>query len=254
MYRNKKTYQHVMMMLLSGALTQPVHAGTMGPSENPVNGWVATLSIGPVWGVTPTHQTLTLQPDIVKTYTNDSISNVIADGEIFLGLQRAFNPNLDWQLGLAVATTSNATLSGQIWDDGFPKFNNHAYSYQLNHTHLAVKGKLLGNHYLSWVTPYVSASLGVAWNDAQGYSSNPLIFEALPLPAFASHSETSFTYTLGIGVQRAINQNWQVGVGYEFADWGQSQLGIAPGQTMGHGLSMSHFYTNGLMFSLTFLA
>jgi hypothetical protein len=43
-------------------------------------------------------------------------------------------------------------------------------------------------------------------------------------------------------------------MGYEFADWGQSHLGSAQGQTLGRGLSLQHLYTNGLMFNLTYTA
>lgn len=44
------------------------------------------------------------------------------------------------------------------------------------------------------------------------------------------------------------------GIGYEFADWGRSQLNRAPGQTLNSGLSLSHLYTNGFLFNLTYSA
>ena len=153
-----------------------------------------------------------------------------------------------------MATTGNTTFSGNIWDDANPSFNNYNYAYNLNHKHIAVKGKLLGQLGLPCFNqPYISASLGVGFNTSHHFTSTPTIVEALPTPNFSSNTTTSFTYTLGIGIQGEITKNWQVGVGYEFADWGQSQLGRAPGQTMGQGLSLSHLYTNGLMLNLTYL-
>jgi hypothetical protein len=46
----------------------------------------------------------------------------------------------------------------------------------------------------------------------------------------------------------------KIGDGYEFADWGQSQLGRASGQTLSPGLSLNHLYTHGVLFNLTNLA
>ena len=157
------------------------------------------------------------------------------------------------QLGLAVAATSNARLSGHIWDDADPEFDNYVYDYKIQHTRVAVKGKLLADAGY-WLTPWISGSLGVGFNNSHEFENTPLIFEAIRNPDFASHTETAFSYTLGAGVQKALNNHWQVGVGYEFADWGKSNLGRALGQTLNTGLSLNHFYTNGVLFNLTYLA
>jgi len=71
---------------------------------------------------------------------------------------------------------------------------------------------------------------------------------------FGNYTQISFTYTVGAGIQKVINSNWQAGVGYKFADWGQSHLNPAGGQTFGTGLSLHHLYTNGLMFNITYTA
>jgi len=88
-----------------------------------------------------------------------------------------------------------------------------------------LKGKLLADRGY-WLIPWISGSLGVGVNKAQSFSNVPTIFEALPNANFSSNSKTTFTYTLGAGVQKALSTNWQIGVGYEFADWGKSQLGL----------------------------
>lgn len=194
-----------------------------------------------------------LSPDIEKTYTANNSSNAVFDGEVFFGLQKALNQTLYAQLGLAVAATSNATLSGDIWDDADSEFNNYTYNYKIQHTHVAAKGKLLVDTGF-WLIPWVSGSIGVGFNDAHGFHSTPTIFEALPTPDFSSHIQTVLTYTVGAGVQKALNQHWQMGLGYEFADWGKSHLGRATGQTLNQGLGLNHFYTNGVLFNLTYLA
>jgi hypothetical protein len=214
---------------------------------------VATLSVGPAWESAGNTQAFYLAPNIEKTYAANRASHALADGDIFLGIQKSLREKLDVQIGLAVATTGNASLSGSIWDDADPQFNNYTYNYQVKHTHVAIKGKLLSDRGYP-VTPWVSASLGVGFNQAHNFSDTPTISEAVVTPNFASNTTTVFTYTLGAGVQRDLSQHWQVGMGYEFADWGKSQLSRASGQTLNSGLSLSHLYTNALLFNLTYHA
>ena len=238
------------------AQVEPSEPATYFPShllETFKSSGVATLSIGPVWESAGNTQTFYLAPNIEKTYAANHASHALVDGEIFLGIQKPLREKLDGQIGLAVATTGNASLSGHIWDDADPQFNNYTYDYQVRHTHLALKGKLLNDRgYI--VTPWVSGSLGVGFNQSHAFSNTPSISEAVVMPNFASQTTTAFTYTVGAGVQRHLNQHWQAGVGYEFADWGKSQLNRASGQTLNNGLSLSHLYTNGFLFNLTYHA
>lgn len=214
---------------------------------------VATLSLGPVWENAGTTQTFYLTPNIEKTYAANHSSHALVNGELFVGLQRPLREKLEGQFGLAVATTSNASLSGHVWDDADPLFNNYTYQYQVQHTYLALKGKLLADRgYI--VAPWVSGSLGIGFNQAHDFSNTPTISQAVVMPNFANNTTTAFTYTLGVGVERKLNQHWQAGVGYEFSDWGRSQLSRAPGQTSNNGLSLSHLYTNGFLFNLTYHA
>ena len=89
----------------------------------------------------------------------------------------------------------------------------------------------------------------LAPNIEKAYAANAVV-----MPDFASNTTTAFTYTVGAGIQRLLNQHWQAGIGYEFADWGRSQLNRASGQTLNNGLSLSHVYTNGFLFNLTYSA
>tara|TARA_R110002126_G_scaffold123850_1_gene265727 strand:+ start:403 stop:1197 length:795 start_codon:yes stop_codon:yes gene_type:complete len=214
---------------------------------------VAILSVGPVWENAGNTQTLYLTPTIKKTYAANHTSHVLVDGDVFLGIQKPLREKLEGQIGLSVATTGNASLSGYIWDDAQAQFNNYTYSYKVKHTHVALKGKLLAERgYI--LTPWVNGSLGVGFNQAYDYSNTPTIIPAIAMPNFASNTTTAFTYTVGAGFQRSFNAHWQGGLGYEFADWGKSQLGRASGQTLNNGLSLSHLYTNGFLFNLTYLA
>ena len=244
----------VILLLSASFLTASANAGTMGlVTVQPDWTWVGTLSAGPVWSSGDTTHTFYLTQDIEKTYAAKKSTSTLFDGEVFVGVQKTLSQALQGQLGLAVAATSDATLSGHIWDDANPEFDNYTYHYKIQHTQVAVKGKLLADAGY-WLIPWVSASLGVGFNNAHSFKSTPTIFEALPTPDFASHTETAFTYTLGAGVQKALNTHWQIGAGYEFADWGKSHLGRAAEQTVNNGLTLNHLYTNGVLFNLTYIA
>lgn len=242
----------LIQVVITSLIANFAQAGTMGAID-PNRHWVGAISAGPVWQSAGVQQTFFLAPEIEKTYTADKINRSLADVELFLGAQYGINSLIATQLGLAVGVTSDATLSGMIWDDADPLFDNYIYQYKIQHTHIAAKGKLLvDNGY--WITPWISASIGVGFNNAHGFNNTPLIFEAVPNSNFIARTQTAFTYTAGAGLQKNLNEHWQVGVGYEFADWGKSKLGQADGQTFNTGLTLNHLYTNGFLFNLTYVA
>jgi len=213
--------------------------------------WVATLSIGPVWESSGQEQTFYLTPSIERTYTADNILNTVVYGEFFLGKHKNLSQKVAGHLGFTVATTGNATVSGNIWDDADAVFNNFTYSYQVRHTHVAVKGKLISDRQAK-TQPWVAGSLGVGFNQAHGFSNTPTISEAIVIPNFADNTTTALTYTLSVGADRNINKSYRAGVAYQFADWGKSELGPAQGQTMNSGLKLSHIYTNGFLINLSY--
>lgn len=217
----------------------------------PVYPVVFTLSGGAAWPTDIKSQTFYLAPGIEKTFRSNQV-NAIEQGEFFIGMQRQLTQILRGQLGVAGAMTYNAKLSGDIWDDADPLFNNHLYHYRIDHTHAAIKGKLLADMgYI--IIPWIDGSLGVGFNYAHGYRSRPKIFPAVQLPPFTNNTETAFTYTIGAGFQGVLSKHWQLGIGYQFADWGKNNLGRAIGQTMNTGLSMDHLYTNGVMVNVTYV-
>lgn len=243
----------LLVSVLAGLSSQVSFAGTMGQPVSPWN-YVATLSAGPAWQNAGREQDIYLTPQIERAYLPNKSTTAVADVELFLGLQRALTPKLIGQLGIAGDVTSNAKISGIILDDADLNAANYEYSYDVQHSHVALKAKLLAD--LNYVVmPWISGSVGVGFNRAFSYRSAPLIEEAVMLPNLNSNTQTTFTYTVGAGVQRALDNNWQVGIGYEFADWGQSKLGRAEvGQTTDTRLSLNHLYTNGFMANITYVA
>ncbi len=215
--------------------------------------FVGSLSVGPDFASGGNTQTLPLGPELTRTFTANQPGNTLANVEVLLGVQQPFTRHLQWQIGLDAATTSGATLSGNIWDDASPVFNNYTYRYQLKHTQLGLKGKLIGNYGWSFM-PWLSLMLGVGFNEAYSFANTPIIFEAVPTADFTEHTTTTFTYGLGVGVQRTLAKHWQVGLGYEWVNWGKSQLGSLIGGSNSQTISISHFYASSVMLNVTFLA
>ncbi len=216
------------------------------------NNLIIALSAGPAWENAGQTQTFYLQPSIENTYAANHHIQTIFNGEIFVGSQHHLHEDYQGQLGITVAGISKVSMTGQIWNDADPMFNNFNYAYTLQNTRLAVQGQLLKDCKFYKIQPYLNLSLGISFNHAYNYRSLPLLYESLPAPNFTPHTSASFSYTVGAGIQRKLNKSLSAGVGYQFADWGYHRLGLAPNQTLGHGLVMNNFYTNSLLFNLTY--
>ncbi len=242
------------------ALSEDVeNTPTEAPAATSESGFVSylkssafgTLSTGALWQDGGKSQDATLAPGIDRTYAATSSTLALFNGELFVGIREPLLDNLLGQFGLVFATSGGARLAGDIWDDNDPAFDNFAYQYKVSHTYLGLKSKALLD-VGAVVTPWISASLGLGFNSAYDFANQAKTDGAVPAPAFADNTTTSFSYTLGIGVQYELSKNWQLGLGYEFSNWGKSALGAAPGQTTGTGLSLPHLYTSGILLSLTF--
>ncbi len=223
-----------------------------GPSEQDVRR-VITFSAGAARIQSGTTQTIYLTPTILKTFKPMS-SNTMVIAEIFAGAQMELSSNIQGQLGLALGITNNINREGDIWEQASPDFDNYIYQYRINQSRIGLKGKLLTVPMKGEISPYVTGNVGIGLNQARAYNSTPKIVTESAQPPFDSHATTSFTYTVGAGIQKAITSHWSIGAGYEFSDLGKSSLGRAAGQTLNQGISLSHLYTNGGIISLSYVA
>ncbi|MBL7481201.1 outer membrane protein [Legionella bononiensis] len=248
----------VLVGVLSGLYAQVTMAGSQGNTLKSASNFSETMVIslcaGPSWARAGSTQTLVLEPEIENTYAANKNTNALATGSLFIGLQRPFNAWILGQFGFAIGASGNAKLYGDIWENADANFNDYFYSYKVNTGSIGVKGKLLAQ-LDSWsVQPYISGSAGIAVNRSYAYISTPKIPENAPTPGFIEQRKSSLSYILGAGIQKQWSEHWSAGVGYEFADWGQSTLGPTSEQTMNGGLSLSNLYTHSLMFNLTYMA
>ncbi|MCX7117418.1 MAG: porin family protein [Legionellales bacterium] len=228
-----------------------VYAGEV-KVEHPKTQFVASFSVGPGWYRAGHDQSVLLQPGFSNTYVANQQGHDLVTGELFLGALRQLHPRFWGQLGIAGALASPAHLSGIVWETGDPNLNNFTYAYHVNHAQVSLKGKLLSVVNQSWY-PFISASLGAGFNASTHYTSTPLLFEIVQLAPFTKRTTTSFAYTVGVGVQKAISLHWQWGIEYAFSNWGKSQLGPIAGFDTTNTPGLNHLYVNQLMLNITFL-
>jgi opacity protein-like surface antigen len=249
------------LLALSGLALADANSSDSGFKQffdkNPV---VVSLGGGATFQNVGQTQNVSLTPSFPNTWAAAPSNSTLATGELFMGLQSPLGENLKGQWGLAFRSSSHADLSGVIFNPGLNQ-NTYDYRYQLQHNALSLKGKLLlgdlfsslapKNHFS--LIPWVSASVGLALNRATGYSDASLGSGQASLAEFGNKTTSSFTYALGAGVQYPFNTHWQVGLGYEFADWGASSLGADPTQTGSGSISQSHWYTNSVLLNVTYV-
>ena len=70
---------------------------------------------------------------------------------------------------------------------------------------------------------------------------------------YSDNTESSFTYSLGLGVDMDITEHLRLGVGYRFADLGKVRLGDAEINTteVAGTLSQDHLYANEILVQLS---
>lgn len=243
----------LMIASLSAVLVNQAMAQSLWPiMETTQCSPVMTLSLGPTLTGGAESDSFYLQSDVAKTYKVNRKPHLFGSGELFFGMQIPVLPNFLSQVGVAVAGGLEAPLAGNIWEDQDPNFNNYTYKYKVNHAHIAVKAKI-STDTNTILQPYVSGSIGAGVNRSHRFSITPIIYEEIPAPDFTAGRDSGMVYTAGLGIQSSYNENWLLGVGYEFADWGNLHLGRAPGQTEHTGLGSNHLYTHELQFSLTYV-
>lgn len=217
---------------------------------------VFTLSIGPGFTSPGEDQILTLTPDVPYAYYADKSSSTLGFVSLFGGIEKRNDEgHFLGQFGLELLGATNVNLNGDAWIDADPDFNDFFYSYKINHSHIALKGRLLSNAPYTerkGIASYLSASVGIGFNYAYDFSMQKRIYEAVIPPLFDAHTKTSFIYAFGIGLEKALNQQWRFSVGYEFADWGSSALSKAEGQSTSYGLTLNHLFMNNILFGMSY--
>lgn len=256
----------VVIALFSFILSSSMFAGGMGVEQDSDSCWevagacwgtpghepyrwsrVISLSAGPTWGNSGTKQQPIVPGVNQIRFSEPTTNSMLASGTLFLGAQRQLSPTIFGQLGLAIAGGTNANLNGYIAENVGSSENIFTYNYKVAHGHIAMKGELQAdvNHMLR---PYVNGSVGIGVNQAHDFKSTA----SMPIK-FESNNTNAFACTLGAGLKRELGEHMQAGIGYEFSNWGKSELLPVSGQVFNKSLFLSSLYTNAVQFSLSYI-
>ena len=205
--------------------------------------------------------------DNVFAYYSGNNSQVKGFGGAFLGAEYQLpNQGLFLQGGIEYDYFGNSKVNG-LNTVGIEPVTSTSYNYlwKVQAQQILAVAKLFATKQLTIGTPhlffpYLSVGLGGAFNKGSGFIWTQETGSVNVTPTFNNHSQTSFSYSLGLGVDTPINSNMRFGLGYRFSDFGAASLGngfvkvnqySAP---VSFTLSTTHTYANQFIVQLSYLA
>ncbi len=212
------------------------------------------ITLGPDFIQHGQGQFLSLLPPFQNYYTNTYPSVSVLDAGASLGLERTLGSQAWIQLSISGYGDTQFSPHGNVWEFGSPEFETLSYSYKVKHARLMLEGKFLKifpNH--PPLHPYFSWGVGAALNHASQYQEKALISGAIPTLSFTNHTQTTLSWSIGLGVDYDLYEHLRLGIGYQLADLGSVSLGPTAAATNQSTLILSHLYTNQLRFQLTYL-
>lgn len=130
--------------------------------------------------------------------------------------------------------------------------DTYSYKYQIQSQQLLAEGKLY------WIEkdkiqPFLMVGIGGAFNKISDYQTSVSPFLEFT-PAFSNHSQTSFTYAIGPGIDMGLSKSFRIGVAYRFTDLGSANTGSAHIDKIpiSSTLKQSHVYANQILAQFTY--
>ena len=241
-------------------MAQDKHNST--PLINNISSWHAVVSLGGGAAISSDigrSQTVPIVNPItdeffVYTANRPTQTGVMFDS--FIGSEWAFATNWALQMGLGYNQTGRFHASGSLLQGAdMQSADLYSYHYTILTRQLLAESKLLyqlRDRYL----PYLLLGLGTAFNDASNYETNVPPFLTFTRQYQNNSNQTSFSYTVGTGIDVTIAEHFRLGVGYRLADFGPIELGGATIDTtrVSGTLSQTHRYTNEILAQITWVS
>ncbi len=129
----------------------------------------------------------------------------------------------------------------------------YSYKYQTQSQQLLAEGKLY------WIAkdkiqPFLMVGIGGALNKTSDYQTSVSPFIEFT-PSFSNHTNTSFTYAIGPGIDMGLSKSFRIGLAYRFTDLGSANTGSAQIDAIpiSSTLKQSHLYANQILAQFTFI-
>ncbi len=212
----------------------------------------AALSSG--LGQSKTFPILNPVTDQFFVYSPKNSTQTVGVFDGFAGVEWAFQPNWSLQMGFDYNQAWNFAAEGTLLQGADAQSaDQYTYQYSVLTRQLLAEGKLL-YRFKDRYLPYILLGLGAALNDATDYETNVPPFLTFTRQ-YKNHTQTSFTYTVGIGMDVDILDHLRLGLGYRFADFGQISLGNATIDTskVNGTLSQTHLYVSEILAQITWV-
>ncbi len=212
------------------------------------------LSASYSWAKKHQAQTLTLLPPFQNHYNSILLQQGLGEVGLNLGVERTLADYGKLRLGIDFYANNNISPEGEVWLFNLPAFNNLTYSYDIHHKSFMLSGQLFFvSLFKSKLIPYVTTSLGLAKNNSNNYNEIATVTGAVPMLPFANRSLTSFSWRLGIGIEKQLFSHAYCNVSYVYADLGKAALGSTLAATTNESLNIPHLYTHQLRLQLVYL-
>ena len=169
-------------------------------------------------------------PPIAPSLGNSS--QIIGMAELDAGIQTLILGSVQSQWSILVGAAGTLKSQGQAIGYTYNNFikqdvlTNANYSNTINQ--LRVGGRTrwsADNSYSEWeILPYITGSVAMAFNQMSPDSIFTKSTSLFNISGLSSNTQNTITYSIGAGLQKDINCNIRVGVGYEYFTWGKSSL------------------------------
>lgn len=203
------------------------------------------------------NQDQTLSPvDLCSYHYKSDLSNSQFLGGFFIGSEIPLPNTSSWVLvgGLEYNSISQFKINGNLVQGADSvSADTYNYNYKLQSNQLLAIGKIYWN-IKPRIHPFALLGLGGSNNRMHAFSTNvPPFYEFTP--QYSHHSETSFSYAIGAGIDFNLNNNWRLGVAYQFTDLGEIKSSGGQIDTIhfSNTLHQSHLYANQVFASLTYI-
>lgn len=205
-------------------------------SSAEANGFGINVNFGAAFSKLGNKQIVTPITDIEKSYTatNSAQTKYFAGG----GVEYVFNDMLQkpisFGLGLSAYYIGLSNIAGtEIPGSNIGLTDPLNYRVQAYSVDLLFEPKLAYTQYS--LQPYVLTGVGCTWNTLKNFSeSTPSDSYASPGNPYANHTESNFSYELGLGLQYKFmikRSTLFTKIEYRYLNLNDAQLGAAAGQT-----------------------
>lgn len=134
-----------------------------------------------------------------------------------------------YSFGLACQTLFSTNVGDTVMQYSSPDFVNYKYKSNISSNVLSAFAKLNLVNY-RFLSPFVTAGAGCAFNRSSGYSETALAdVTARNNPEFASKTTSHFAYNLGAGIDFNVSKRLAISVDYKYLNLGKVTSGSGVG-------------------------